>query len=432
MSKRYLIDIGSSTIKVYRRDDNIVKIIEQKTFNFKDGFTTKCGLSDINKKALFDFFKRLIDKYSLTNSNSKLYATGIFRQIDDKKTAIKDFFDCTGLYFNIITHDLEAFYLEKAWLNKSSKNIGNLLIINIGGKTTELLLCHNGIVTTTEKINFGVGTVLNRYPKINHQYSEYKLELVVDDIFEEIKKQLSPNKEIYDVAIYTGGELHYMECAKYPLIPNSFFEDVSHPYMISLSDYHNRNIEVFSTISIEDLKCMMPKNPEWMMGARACSALAQAICNYYNVRYIVPSNANLIDGVNVQEANKVVVCGSFNKHLARIQDLICKLNKNGICVLSPKCTKVVGDEDGFILFEEDVVENHNTWSVEELHLKAIDECDFVIACNFDNYIGVSTTFELDYAYRKNKKIVFVENNDIAKNFGKRINVYPMPSEIGIL
>lgn len=432
MNKKYLIDMGSSTVKVYEKVDGFISLIEQKTFSFKEGFSSTYGLSEMNKELLFDFFGILIDKYSLTNSNSKLYATGIFREIDDKQSVIKEFFVRTGLYFNIISHELEAFYLEKAWLNKVPESAKKMLVINIGGKTTEILLCSNGVVNITEKISIGVGTVLNRYPEINNSYSKYELGFIVRDIFKNISEQLTPNNDIYDVAIYTGGELDYMMCAKYPLTMNRFFVDTTHPYMIGFDDYSNRNAEVFSLIALEELKSMMPANPEWMCGARACSALAQAICEFYNVKYIVPSNANLIDGVNVQEAQKIVICGSFNKHLSEIRLLINKLNKNHIRVLSPRCTKVVGDEDGFVVFEDDVVVNHNTWLIEELHLKAIDECDFVIACNFDNYIGVSTTFELDYAYRKNKKIVFVENNELAKSFGKRIGVYPMPSEIGIL
>ena len=65
-------------------------------------------------------------------------------------------------------------------------------------------------------------------------------------------------------------------------------------------------------------------------------------------------------------------------------------------------------------------------------MKAIDKCDFVIPCNFDNYLGVSTTFELEHAYRLGKKIVFIEDNVMADNFGERIGVRNMPCEIGIL
>lgn len=428
----HLIDIGSSTIKLYERKNTKVFLIEQKTIDFKNGFTPINGLSDANKKALFDYFFYLVTKYSLSNDTTKLYATGIFRDIDDKQSIINEFFDNTGLFLNIITHELEAFYLEKAWIHQESKCIKKMLVINIGGKTTELLLCDNGVVRRIEKLSIGVGTLLNDYPKMNLFYSEYSLDFVVNEVIKDISKQLSPNHETYEIAIYTGGELNYMKRANYKLIPNSIFNDLAHPFMIESFDFYSKNNYVFSNISIDELKNMMPKNPEWMKGARACSALAQAICKYYKVKIIIPSDSNLIDGVTVQEAKNVVICGSFNKHLEQIKELIGVLNKKNISVLSPRNTEVIGSEDDFLILKNDSIVNHNTWAVEELHLRAIDKCDFVIACNYDNYIGVSTTFELDYAYRNNKKIVFIENNEIARNFGKRIGKHPMPCEIGIL
>lgn len=432
MSKYFLIDIGSSTVKVYNQLEKNIFLIDQKTFDFKGEFSEN-GLSQKSKLELFDYFRYLIKTFSMTNKNTKIYATGIFRDIKTKNEFVEEFFDNTGLLFNIISHDLEAFYLEKAWINNSCKKIRKMLVINIGGKTTELLFCENGkLVNETQKLSLGVGTILKKYPNINNTYSPYSLELIVNEILEDIKNQLPQNTSVFEVAIYTGGELTYMKCAGYPLVPNSIFDDNLHPFMLGVGEYIKRNKTIFSEVSMSDLKRMMPKNPEWMEGARACSALAQAIIQYYKVNTIVPSDSNLIDGVNIQEAEKVVVCGSFNKHLKQIEALINKLKSNGISVLSPKDTEVVGSESDFIIFKNDIVINHNTWDIEELHLKAIDRCDFVIACNFDGYIGVSTTFELDYAYRAGKKIVFVENNEIADLFGKRIGKYPMPCEVGLL
>lgn len=432
MNKYFLIDVGSSTVKVYNRLEKRVLLIEQKTFNFKCEFN-KNGLSKKSKLELFNYFRYLIKTFCMTNKNTKIYATGIFREIKNKNEFVEEFFDNTGLLFNIISHDLEAFYLEKAWINNNCKKISKMLVINIGGKTTELLFYQNGkLIDEPQKLSLGVRTILKKYPNLNSKYSQYTLELIVNEILEDIKNQLPQNNDIFEVAIYTGGELTYMKCTGYPLVPNLIFDDDLHPFMISAGEYIKRNKAIFSEVSTSDLKKMMPKNSEWMGGARACSAIAQAIFKYYKVNTIIPSDSNLIDGVNKQEAENVVVCGSFNKHLKQIEALISRLKSNGISVLSPQNTEVVGSESDFIIFKNDIVINHNTWSVEELHLKAIDRCDFVIACNFDGYIGVSTTFELEYAYRAGKKIVFVENNEIADSFGKRIGKYPMPCEVGLL
>ena len=262
MNKYFLIDIGSSTVKVYNRVEKRVFLIEQKTFDFKDDFN-ESGLSQKNKLELFDFFSYLIKTYSMTNKNTKIYATGIFRDIKTKGEFIEEFFDNTGLLFNIISHDLEAFYLEKAWVNKNCENLSKMMVINIGGKTTELLFYENGkIIDEPQKLALGVGTILKKYPKINNTYSAYPLSLIVEEILEDIKTLLPKNNNIYEAAIYTGGELTYMKCAEYPLVANTIFDDNLHPYMLSTSEYFKRNNTIFSEVSMLNLKKMMPQNPE--------------------------------------------------------------------------------------------------------------------------------------------------------------------------
>ena len=97
-------------------------------------------------------------------------------------------------------------------------------------------------------------------------------------------------------AFYTGGELKYMQLAKYPLQNNTIFNDLDHPQIISLNDFAQKNKEIFQT-SMSELKKIMPENPDWMIGSRACSGLAESICQQYGISLIIPSNMNLINGV---------------------------------------------------------------------------------------------------------------------------------------
>lgn len=433
MNNKFLIDIGSSTVKVYKYDEGVLNLIEQKTFGLKKDFSKVKGLSDESKKEFIGYFLKLVEKYNLNNTTTKLYATGIFRDIINPLPFIQYFFESTGLYFNIITHDLEAFYLKQAWLNPNTSAVEKSIIINIGGQTTEILLCEKGkLISDPLKLMLGVGSINNDFMGLNDSISRYNYTEIAERLKKQIEEQIGKPTTQFSVAIHTGGELNYMQKAKYPLTANCFFKDYAHPLMISKSQYEKRNAEIFSEVMLEELKAMMPQNPNWMEGARACSVLADAICNFFGVKYIVPSDSNLIDGVISKEAEKVVICGSFNKHLSHIADLMSLLKKKGIHVLSPLSTEVASVEGDFVLFKNDVVENHNTWAVEELHLKALEKSDFVIACNFDNYIGVSTTFELEHAYRKGKKIVFIQDNEIARSFGQRIGIPRMPCEIGLL
>ena len=88
-----------------------------------------------------------------------------------------------------------------------------------------------------------------------------------------------------------------MQLAKYALRTNNLFNDKEHPSIIKLKDFIDSNGRVFTEVKLKELERLMPENPKWMRGARACSALAQAIFQEYKIKTIVPSNSNLIDGV---------------------------------------------------------------------------------------------------------------------------------------
>ena len=430
---KYLIDIGSSTVKIAKRAEGQITSIGSKTFSFKKGFDKAIGITQTLEDELVDYLNVYISKHQLSNRNTKIYATGVFRDIVDPKPFISRFFAKTGLYFNIISHDLEAFYLEKAWINEKSKKIDNLLVINIGGGTTELLLCHRGKLNGDPiKLNFGVSSIKKEFSGLNEKYSVHSLKKVVDYVYNQILEAVGDNIGQYQAAIYTGGELKYMQCTGYKLQQNTIFSDVLHPDMIQLRDYKLKNEQVYSEISLEELKSMMPDNPQWMEGARPCSAIAEAICEFFGVQYIIPSDTNLLDGVNIQEAETVVLCGSYNRYLDRIIDLKKKLETKGIRVLMPDDTETAGYDGDFLLFKSNVIANHSSWDEEQEHLNAIRKCDLVIACNFDGYLGVSSTFELERAYKYNKKIVFLEDSEIADSFGKRIDVDLLPCEVGML
>lgn len=416
----YLIDIGSSTVKVYQSNRVMPKLLIAQTFAFREGFDAQSGLSDANQLDLIRFLLKVKADFSLTRSSAKLFATGIFRDLINPQHFVERVYADTGLFFNIVSHELEGFYLETAWTGKN-RSSEPLLVINIGGKTTELVFFREREVVRREMLDLGVGTILRDFPGINDPLSRADL----GDVVRTIKVLLPPVDGPSRAAVYTGGELTFMKLASYELDENTLFDDSSHPFSISLANYSRRNAEVFSIVALQELRGLMPSNPAWMDGARACSALAQAICEHYGVETIVPSDSNLIDGVNRQEARSVVLCGSFRKHLAKIADIARDLQDLGYEVLSPRSTTVVGSSGDFVLFEGDRIVNGCTWSVEALHLRAIDAADLVLVCNFGDYVGPKTALEIGYAYRSGKKVVFLEDGPVVDDFD-------LPSEVGLL
>jgi len=67
--------------------------------------------------------------------------------------------------------------------------------------------------------------------------------------------------------------------------------------MVSYEDFVKGNEKIFFDISIDELYNLMPNNPKWMDGARSGAVLPQAIFEKCNIKYIIPSDLNLINGV---------------------------------------------------------------------------------------------------------------------------------------
>jgi len=414
---KILIDIGSTTIKVYKFSSGKLNLLIQRSISFKEGFDPEGGISRLAKKELFE----LIDSIKEENKEAliKTYATGIFRKLthEARISFIDEFFQRTGLFFNIISQDLENFYLEMALIGKCSLNEPILLII-IGGRSTELVVIYGKEAIERKNIDFGVGAINTKFPEINQSISGVELEKVVEFVKEILPNLLNNPK----IAFYTGGELTYMRLANYPLKKNDLFEDEDHPFLISITDFINKNKEIFEKIKLEELEILMPNNPQWMHGARACSAIAQAICEKYNIETIIPSDSNIINGVVRQEFRYVTISGSFRKHLDYILKVKKELEEKGTKVLSPRFTEPKNPGEEFVVFTGE--EGLSPLELERYHLKSISESDALIVCDPEGYVGASVMIEIGFAHALGKRIIFTEK---PQEFILNI----LPAEIGL-
>jgi exopolyphosphatase/pppGpp-phosphohydrolase len=297
--KKILIDVGSSTVKVYKLDGSSFSLFLSKSIPFKKDFDSKIGISEINKNQLFG----LIKKVRLENKDFaiKIFATAIFRKID-KKAYLKfanEFFIKTRVKFRAISQRLENEYLKEALVGKYHGK-ETYLLINIGGGSTELIVMKGRNILETKNIDLGVGTILSQFLAINNirksGVSKEQLKQFVYTLLPELKCKVS-------LGFYSGGELSYMKISGYLLRKNNIFKDEMHPYFIFFKDFSKRNEEIFEKVTLKQLEKLMPQNPTWMHGARACSAIAESICEKYGVLKIIPSDANLIDGVIRRDYN---------------------------------------------------------------------------------------------------------------------------------
>lgn len=210
-----------------------------------------------------------------------------------KKELIRQFNNDFDLNFQIISHGIENYYLGKAMEN--DYNGKKVMIINMGGKTTELITFENNKITDRKNLKIGVAELLNEFPDVNLPYSKPSVKEMKTFIKDKIS-DIDFDSD-YDCAIFTGGEERFELLTGYNLVLNDLFDDGIHKYKISYDDYIEGTERVFNNISLEQLHNFMPSNPKWMDGARAGAILPLAIFTKANIKWIVPSDLNLINGV---------------------------------------------------------------------------------------------------------------------------------------
>lgn len=290
----FYIDLGSSTIKVYEYTTEL-NLLEEHSIYFKNGFSSEDGISKENETELINYFQELKSKYKMEYHNTHIFVTGIFRELSSLKKhyMVKLFNDKFDLHFNIISHGIENYYLGKAM--EHDYNNKKVMIINMGGKTTELVTFDKGSITARENLKIGVADLLNGFPQVNEEISACS----VEEMNEFVKNKLKDISfdEDYDCAIFTGGEERFEKLTNFNLVPNTLFQDGIHKYMLSLEDYIEGTERVFDTITLSELYKLMPGNPKWMDGARAGAIIPLAIFELANIKTIIPSDLNLINGV---------------------------------------------------------------------------------------------------------------------------------------
>lgn len=286
----YYFDIGSSTIKLYEYKKEL-SLIEEKSIMFKRGFSED-GIQEENIEKMMAFIKEVKEKYNLNKNNTEIYATGIWRKIPTSQLKkVKEKFNKLTLEFNIISHDKENYYFEKAMQGTYNNRV---MMVNMGGKTTELVIFNNDKVENRVNLTVGVSDVFDKYPNINELDSGISKEEIINYLENLIPEDINFN---CDIAIHTGGELRFQKLVKYNLQPNKFFDDGIHKVYVTYEDFDKKNEELLNKTSIDELRGLMPTNPDWMNGAKAGIMLGEAIFRKANIKNIIPSDLNLINGV---------------------------------------------------------------------------------------------------------------------------------------
>ena len=111
------------------------------------------------------------------------------------------------------------------------------------------------------------------------------------------KKYFGEDKNIEfagEYGIFIGGELKDKNNIKYKLVPNFMFEDTLHEHTILETEFAIKNEEMLQKINLQDIYMFMPNNKKWLEGSKAAALIAEAIFKKAKVKYILPTDLNII------------------------------------------------------------------------------------------------------------------------------------------
>ncbi len=113
---------------------------------------------------------------------------------------------------------------------------------------------------------------------------------------------------------------------------------------------------------------------------------------------------------------KCCISGSFKKFYKEIVEAIDAFEAEGVTVLSPKKSRIVNPGEEFTFLESDG--KATIFEIEEKHLNAIRNSDFLYVVNPRSYVGERVAQEIFYA-RALKKPIYSQETvkiEIVKDF----------------
>ena len=297
--KFIVVDIGSTNTKAKLYDNGQINDLGFVTIEFKDNFKKENKLADRDKELLYSFVLSLKEK----TPNIYVYGTSVFRNLDDnaKELWLKEFKENTNLDFNIVSSKKENRYTCNGTYDKNYQ--GSIAIMIAGGASTELAIYNKGECIEEQFYNFGVTSATDLFPDLRSDIVTSDYEIMLTEM-----KKLVSNKPLNnaDVLVLAGGDfIYFYEEAHYKLEKNKFYENNKAPYMIDINTADIYDKKYFYETSLDEI-CVRTNKDSWWRGTRGMRLCVKVICDLLDIKYIIPTRINMIDGiiVDILEKNK--------------------------------------------------------------------------------------------------------------------------------
>lgn len=311
--KRYAaIDIGTNSMRLLLASVEQRNIIERK----KEVNTTRIGGSvDKNKKINEEGIERNIEAFRQFVAEGKAYgaekilaiATSAVRDATNGQDFAKRAYEETGIDIKIISGEEEAelgyqgvvMGLGNCTTNRELDK--KILVIDIGGGSTELILGQGKKLETTISLNVGAVRMTERHattdPIEKEQYAQMEEDIcnIVKDTVAEIKGQLKEGNYGGTVKLMgIGGTITTLAAIHQELDP--YDSDKVHNYKLTLEDIAalKQKLAMLKVEEIRKLKGIHPKRADIIL---AGSTILNIIMEGLNITEIIVSEYDNLEGL---------------------------------------------------------------------------------------------------------------------------------------
>ncbi len=307
MSKRYgVVDIGTLKVKVLIAEmggeGRIRKIYKSNNLTcFGVGMDETGGL--VQEKYLEETVKELRRVKKMLNKlgveKFKVVSTHAMRRAKNQKEILQRIKDKVGFEVENLSQEDEARLFYQAVMRGFGSQDKKYCVADIGGGSVQVLIGTPRRLKTRSLMQTGAQYLHDNFTIDPHNELSFTREEELEKMREYISVQLLPIERGLQVPIIYGSSniIDLMKAIKMPL--ESFDESATHPYKV----YARHLREFIKRVGPLNYKQREEKYPfQWgyMWGIDKAFLNAVALAEHLDSPYIIPSNANIAEGI-IQE-----------------------------------------------------------------------------------------------------------------------------------
>lgn len=284
---KIIIEVGSTNTKIDIYDGKDVKRLDELTILFKQNYKENNSISQNDINILVNKILELKKDYD----DIYVCGTSIFRDLQEseKEIFLNNFFDKTGLHFNIISQEQEN---ELTVLGATRFVNEKVCVFVGGGGSTEISIFDKAIIES-ENTSIGVMDVMNEFPDLADDLATTPLEKVMDYI----EKRLNvPNNKADILILAGGGHEVFARGSGIKYENNTLYEDNSATIMMDIETRKSETKRYYEAISLNDIK-KKASNPDWWFATRAMCAFVLVVAKKIGAKYIIPTNISMVYGI---------------------------------------------------------------------------------------------------------------------------------------